>query len=79
MTRPRSLLDLPVVGEGATAVDPRLIGALREAQKAWLVDPLDGTTNFPDFGQVSAHRWGQVMSASASRRSAGIGGDPAAG
>ncbi|WP_329561825.1 inositol monophosphatase family protein [Kitasatospora sp. NBC_01266] len=44
--RLRALLDIPVVGEEASAADPGLAAALREAPAAWLVDPLDGTANF---------------------------------
>ncbi|MDH6140509.1 fructose-1,6-bisphosphatase/inositol monophosphatase family enzyme [Kitasatospora sp. GP30] len=44
--RLRELLDAPVVGEEATAADPGLLRALREAPAAWVVDPLDGTANF---------------------------------
>lgn len=44
--RLRDVLDAPVVGEEATAADPTLLNALREAPAAWLVDPLDGTANF---------------------------------
>ncbi|MEV6108207.1 inositol monophosphatase [Streptomyces sp. NPDC051940] len=44
--RLRALLDAPVVGEEAAAADPSLVRALREADAAWLVDPLDGTANF---------------------------------
>lgn len=44
--RLRGVVDAPVVGEEATAEDPRLVTALREAPTAWLVDPLDGTANF---------------------------------
>jgi fructose-1,6-bisphosphatase/inositol monophosphatase family enzyme len=44
--RLRELLDAPVVGEEASAADPTLPTALRQAPAAWLVDPLDGTANF---------------------------------
>jgi fructose-1,6-bisphosphatase/inositol monophosphatase family enzyme len=46
--RLRGLRDVPVVGEEAAAADPGLIDALRSAPAAWLVDPLDGTSNFVD-------------------------------
>ncbi|MFE3455552.1 inositol monophosphatase family protein [Nonomuraea sp. NPDC059194] len=56
--RLRDLLDIPVVGEEAVAAAPHLVGALREAPAAWLVDPLDGTANFvagsPDFAVMVA-------------------------
>ena len=41
--------DIPVVGEEACAVDPGLLGALA-GESAWLVDPVDGTSNFIDGG-----------------------------
>lgn len=44
--RLKALVDAPVVGEEATAANPGLVRALREAPVAWLVDPLDGTANF---------------------------------
>ncbi|GAA1117606.1 inositol monophosphatase family protein [Nocardiopsis metallicus] len=44
--RLRDLLDVPVVGEEATAADPELARALRNEPAAWLVDPVDGTRNF---------------------------------
>lgn len=56
--RLRGLRDLPVVGEEATAADPKLTDALREAPAAWLVDPLDGTSNF-----VAGHTDFAVMAA----------------
>jgi fructose-1,6-bisphosphatase/inositol monophosphatase family enzyme len=37
---------VPVVGEEAVAADPGLQDALRTAPRAWVVDPLDGTSNF---------------------------------
>jgi fructose-1,6-bisphosphatase/inositol monophosphatase family enzyme len=45
-SRLRALVDAPVVGEEAAAANPRLVGILRDAPAAWLVDPLDGTANF---------------------------------
>ena len=44
--RLQAVVDAPVVGEEATAANPGLVRALREAPVAWLVDPLDGTANF---------------------------------
>ncbi len=48
---------VPVVGEEACARDPRLLEALG-ADRAWLVDPLDGTANFvassPDWAIMVA-------------------------
>jgi fructose-1,6-bisphosphatase/inositol monophosphatase family enzyme len=45
-SRLRDLLDVPVVGEEATAADPDLVRALRTEPAAWVVDPVDGTKNF---------------------------------
>jgi fructose-1,6-bisphosphatase/inositol monophosphatase family enzyme len=42
----RSVLDVPVVGEEATAANPALVDAVRDAERAWVVDPVDGTANF---------------------------------
>jgi fructose-1,6-bisphosphatase/inositol monophosphatase family enzyme len=48
---------VPVVGEEATAADPALVHAL-DGRQAWLVDPLDGTSNFiagsPDWAVMVA-------------------------
>jgi fructose-1,6-bisphosphatase/inositol monophosphatase family enzyme len=44
--RLRELIAAPVVGEEAAAADPGLVGAIRSAPAAWVVDPLDGTANF---------------------------------
>jgi fructose-1,6-bisphosphatase/inositol monophosphatase family enzyme len=56
--RLRQIVDAPVVGEEATAADPGLVAALREAPAAWVVDPLDGTANF-----VAGRREYAVMAA----------------
>lgn len=54
----RSILDIPVVGEEATATDPRLLDALRVARSVWLVDPIDGTADFiagrPNYAIMAA-------------------------
>ncbi|MGA5817404.1 inositol monophosphatase family protein [Kitasatospora sp. NPDC094028] len=44
--RLRELLPVPVVGEEAVAADPSLALALRSEPAVWLVDPVDGTSNF---------------------------------
>ncbi|MGW4893994.1 inositol monophosphatase family protein [Kitasatospora sp. NPDC004240] len=44
--RLRELLPVPVVGEEAVAADPALARALHAEPAAWLVDPVDGTSNF---------------------------------
>lgn len=47
-----------VVGEEAAAIDRSLLAAVAVAPRVWLVDPLDGTTNFvngsPDFAVMVA-------------------------
>lgn len=52
-----ALLDGPVVGEEAVAADPGRLAAIG-AERAWLVDPLDGTANFvagsPDWAVMVA-------------------------
>jgi fructose-1,6-bisphosphatase/inositol monophosphatase family enzyme len=40
------LIDIPVVGEEATAAHPALVGAVADAEACWVVDPVDGTRNF---------------------------------
>ncbi|RKT11664.1 fructose-1,6-bisphosphatase/inositol monophosphatase family enzyme [Streptomyces sp. 1114.5] len=51
--RLRELLPVPVVGEEAVAADPSLAQALHDEPAVWLVDPVDGTSNFvagrPDY------------------------------
>ncbi|MBV2156286.1 inositol monophosphatase [Kitasatospora sp. SUK 42] len=51
--RLRELLPVPVVGEEAVAADPELALAIRDEPAVWLVDPVDGTSNFvagrPDY------------------------------
>lgn len=42
----REILDVPVVGEEATAEDPSLVDILGTGATAWTVDPVDGTANF---------------------------------
>jgi len=41
-----SLLDIPVVGEEATAASPELLELVAAAEACWVVDPVDGTRNF---------------------------------
>ncbi|MFC1419923.1 inositol monophosphatase family protein [Streptacidiphilus cavernicola] len=66
--RLRTVLDAPVVGEEATADNPALLTALREAPSVWLVDPLDGTANFiagrPTYAVMAALvRHGETVAA----------------
>jgi fructose-1,6-bisphosphatase/inositol monophosphatase family enzyme len=42
----RTLLDIPVVGEEATAAQPDLVDLVTGTDACWLVDPVDGTKNF---------------------------------
>ena len=63
-----AVLDAPVVGEEATAENPALLLALREAPAVWLVDPLDGTANFvagrPTYAVMAALvRHGETVAA----------------
>ena len=63
----RDLLpDAPVIGEEAVADDPSLLEALHTAEVAWLVDPLDGTSNFiagsPNWGsEIALVRYGETV------------------
>ncbi|MFI6443954.1 inositol monophosphatase family protein [Kitasatospora sp. NPDC050543] len=66
--RLRELLPVPVVGEEAVAADPALAEALHSEPAVWLVDPVDGTSNFiagrPDFAvMASLVRAGQTVAA----------------
>lgn len=40
--------DVPVVGEEATAADPGLLASLRDLDRVFVVDPIDGTRAFVD-------------------------------
>lgn len=42
----RSVLDVPVVGEEASFEDPSLLDLVASAGSVWVLDPIDGTTNF---------------------------------
>jgi len=52
--RLQAVRDIPVVGEEAAAGDPNLLHLVSSAPAVWLVDPVDGTSNFvagdPGFG-----------------------------
>lgn len=57
-----------VIGEEAAAADPALLGHLGDAELTFLVDPIDGTSNFcaglPLFGVMAAVlRRGEVIGA----------------
>lgn len=57
-----------VIGEEAVAADPSLLDGLGTLPAYWLVDPIDGTSNFvegtPDFGVMVAYVEGGVVAAS---------------
>ena len=55
-----------VVGEEATAADPDVINSLKGESAVWVIDPVDGTSNFaagiPIFGvMVALIRKGEVL------------------
>ncbi len=54
----REIVDAPVVGEERASADPSIIGLLESSPAAWLVDPIDGTSNFaggsPDYAVMVA-------------------------
>lgn len=52
--RLREIIDVPVVGEEATAEDPSLPDLLADASAAWVVDPVDGTYHFVHGSQTYA-------------------------
>jgi fructose-1,6-bisphosphatase/inositol monophosphatase family enzyme len=52
------LLDVPVLGEEASAADPGLLQRRAAEDRLWIVDPVDGTVNFaagsPDYAVMVA-------------------------
>jgi len=44
--RLRAVRDIPTVGEESVAADPSLINLVGTAPAAWVIDPVDGTSNF---------------------------------
>jgi len=44
----KTLIDIPVVGEEATAADASLLDIVGAPGACWVVDPVDGTRNFVD-------------------------------
>lgn len=54
----RDVRDLPIVGEEASAADPSLRSLIDDRAAVWVVDPLDGTSNFasgsPDYAVMVA-------------------------
>ena len=59
---------VPVIGEEAVAADPSLLDGLPGLSAYWLVDPIDGTSNFvegtADFGVMVAYVEGGEVAAS---------------
>lgn len=55
----RDIEDVPVVGEEAAAADPSIVQLLGREPAAWVVDPIDGTSNFaagsPDYAVMVAY------------------------
>ncbi|WP_062521817.1 inositol monophosphatase family protein [Demequina silvatica] len=56
----REILDVPVVGEEATAADPSVVDVLATEGTAWTVDPVDGTANFVEGSDTYAVMVGLV-------------------
>jgi len=50
----KAIIDLPVVGEEATAADASLLDIVGAAGACWVVDPVDGTRNFVDGKETFA-------------------------
>lgn len=48
----RDLVDVPVVGEEATAASPELLDLVGSGGPVWIVDPVDGTRNFVAGSEV---------------------------
>ncbi len=50
----RALIDIPVVGEEATAANASLLDIVGAPGACWVVDPVDGTRNFVDGKETFA-------------------------
>jgi len=50
----KDILDVPVVGEEATAADASLLDIVGAPGACWVVDPVDGTRNFVDGKETFA-------------------------
>ena len=65
--RLRNILRLPVVGEEASALNPGLLYVLGSGTSCWIVDPIDGTSNFaagnPDYAVMVAYTHGGTLAA----------------
>lgn len=44
--RLRQIRDIPVIGEEAAAVDPGVLDLVDTSASCWVIDPIDGTSNF---------------------------------
>lgn len=44
--RLREIRDIPVIGEEATAANPALLDLIDSSPACWIIDPVDGTSNF---------------------------------
>lgn len=44
--RLKNIADIPVIGEEAAASDPNMLRSIQSTSTCWIVDPLDGTSNF---------------------------------
>jgi len=55
----QAIRNVPVVGEEGVAMNPSLVDAVANPEGAWIVDPVDGTSNFvdgsPDFAVMVAY------------------------
>lgn len=62
------IADIPVIGEEAVAANPALLDLLGSETTCWLVDPLDGTSNFaagsPDYAVMVAYLHHGITTAS---------------
>ncbi|MDE0236898.1 MAG: inositol monophosphatase [bacterium] len=66
--RLRSVLRLPVVGEESSVQQPDLLDVLGTGASSWIVDPIDGTSNFaagnPDYAVMVAYVHNGTLAAS---------------
>ena len=66
--RLRSIVRLPVVGEEASAQNPDLLDVLGSGTSCWIVDPIDGASNFaagsPDYAVMVAYMHYGTLAAS---------------
>ncbi|MDE0604813.1 MAG: inositol monophosphatase [bacterium] len=66
--RLQNIFRLPVVGEEASALKPELLDVLRSGTSCWIVDPIDGTSNFaignPNYAIMVAYLHNGSLAAS---------------